>query len=431
MIWNEERECMSRDQMADLQGKQLVKLVKYMYRNVGYYRKKMRKLGLEPGDIRGIEDLSRLPFTTREDLQGAYPSGMFAVPMSKLVRYGTTENLTGEELIVGYTQNDLNLWSECMARSVAMAGLGKNDVIQIAFNQENWVEGLGALNGAERVGAAVIPTPADKKSDLMTAIKKFHVTGIMGTPCHLMHLMRLIEKKQISNNLHLKAAICGGTFWTEKTRKMIQDMIGIRMYDIYGMNELMGLGVAAECKCQNGMHVQEDYFITEVLDTETLITVVDGVLGEIVFTTLQKQGIPLIRFRTMNMTRINHVKCECGRTTARIDRICDRTEDVIFIRGNSVFLLSIENALSKLREIKASYVVYIRKEHGLDIVDVCIESSRTSELLKSDDGESVKCCVAAAVGKVIGMKPNVYIRDSGTALKYNRRKVMFIDERRY
>ena len=392
MIWNEEKECMSRDQMADLQGKQLVKLVRYMYRNVGYYRKKMKKLGLEPGDIRGIEDLSKLPFTTSEDLQDAYPNGMFAVPVSKLVRYGTIDSASGAELIVGYTQNDLNLWSECMARSIAMAGLGKNDVIQIAYDPENWVEGLGSLSGAERIGATAIPMPTDPKKDLMSAIRKFHVTGIIGTPSYLMHLARMIEKKGMSSEL-LKAAVCGGTFWADKTRKKVQDVFGIRMYDIYGMDELMGLGVAGECKCQNGMHVQEDYFIAEVLDTETLIAVVDGVLGEIVFTTLQKQGIPLIRFRTMNITRINHEKCECGRTSARIDRICARTEDIVYIRGNSILLFSIENALSQLREIKASYIVTIKREHGLDIVDVCIESSRIDELMQSDNGEMVKRCV--------------------------------------
>ena len=430
MIWNEEKECMSRDQMADLQGKQLVKLVRYMYRNVGYYRKKMKKLGLEPGDIRGIEDLSKLPFTTSEDLQDPYPNGMFAVPVSKLVRYGTIDSASGAELIVGYTQNDLNLWSECMARSIAMAGLGKNDVIQIAYDPENWVEGLGSLSGAERIGATAIPMPTDPKKDLMSAIRKFHVTGIIGTPSYLMHLARMIEKKGMSSEL-LKAAVCGGTFWADKTRKKVQDVFGIRMYDIYGMDELMGLGVAGECKCQNGMHVQEDYFIAEVLDTETLIAVVDGVLGEIVFTTLQKQGIPLIRFRTMNITRINHEKCECGRTSARIDRICARTEDIVYIRGNSILLFSIENALSQLREIKASYIVTIKREHGLDIVDVCIESSRIDELMQSDNGEMVKRCVADVVGKVIGMKPNVHINESGITRLYNRRKVTIIDERRF
>ena len=396
MIWNEEKECMSRDQMADLQGKQLVKLVRYMYRNVGYYRKKMKKLGLEPGDIRGIEDLSKLPFTTSEDLQDAYPNGMFAVPVSKLVRYGTIDSASGAELIVGYTQNDLNLWSECMARSIAMAGLGKNDVIQIAYDPENWVEGLGSLSGAERIGATAIPMPTDPKKDLMSAIRKFHVTGIIGTPSYLMHLARMIEKKGMSSEL-LKAAVCGGTFWADKTRKKVQDVFGIRMYDIYGMDELMGLGVAGECKCQNGMHVQEDYFIAEVLDTETLIAVVDGVLGEIVFTTLQKQG----------------------------------TEDIVYIRGNSILLFSIENALSQLREIKASYIVTIKREHGLDIVDVCIESSRIDELMQSDNGEMVKRCVADVVGKVIGMKPNVHINESGLTRLYNRRKVTIIDERRF
>lgn len=209
MIWNEARECMSRDQMTDLQGKHLVKLVGYMYRNVGYYRKKMKKLGLEPGDIHGMEDLGKLPFTTSEDLQDTYPNGMFAVPTSKLVRYGTLDSVSGAELIVGYTQNDLNLWSECMARTFAMAGLNKNDVIQIAYEPENWAEGLGLLSGVEKLGATAIPVPADQKKDLMSSIRKFHMTGIIGTPSYLMYLARMIEKKGMSGGV-LKAAVCGG-----------------------------------------------------------------------------------------------------------------------------------------------------------------------------------------------------------------------------
>ncbi len=430
MIWNEARECMSRDQMTDLQGKHLVKLVGYMYRNVGYYRKKMKKLGLEPGDIHGMEDLDKLPFTTSEDLQDAYPNGMFAVPTSKLVRYGTLDSVSGAELIVGYTQNDLNLWSECMARSVAMAGLNKKDVIQIAYEPESWAEGLGLLSGVEKLGATAIPMPADQKKDLMSSIRKFHVTGIIGTPSYLMYLAHMIEKKGMSGCL-LKAADYGGAFWTDKTRKKIQNAIGIKMYDIYGMDELMGLGVAGECRCQKGMHVQEDYFIAEILDTETQTALADGMLGEIVFTTLQKQGVPLIRFRTMNITRINHEKCECGRTSARIDRICARTEDIIYIRGNSILSYSIENALTELREIKACYIVTIKKQHGLDVVEVRIESKRIQELLQSDNGESVKQSVEAVVGKIIGMKPKVYIHEGEMTRLYNRRKVIIIDERRF
>ncbi|MDE7476501.1 MAG: phenylacetate--CoA ligase [Lachnospiraceae bacterium] len=431
MIWNEARECMSRDELADLQGKRLVGLVEYMYHNVGYYSKKMKALGMEPGDIRGIEDLNKLPFTTKEDLLDAYPIGVFAVPDSKIVRYHASDNVAGIGTVTGYTQNDLDVWSECVARSIGMAGLSKNDVIQIAYSYDMYANGLGAHYGAEKVGAAVIPASVSKIPELVTMMRKLHVTGIMSAPSYLMRVAQTVEQRGMGNTLQLKAAICGGEPWSEKTRKTIQEKLGIKVYDIFGLNELIGLGVAGECECQNGMHVQEDFFLPEILDIHTLLSAADGVSGELVFTALQKEGIPLIRFRTMNMTKIHYGKCECGRTTARIDRICKRTDDILLIRGNIVYMHRIEAAFSELPDMDAAYSVYIRKELDLDVVDVYMDSDKLNGTLMSGNEISIKNQVADVLYNVIGVMPRVHLAESDRMKAPNGRKVTIVDEREF
>lgn len=435
MIWNRSKECISRDELADLQGKRLVKLVKYMYENAGYYNKKMKKLGIEPGDIRGIEDLVKLPFTTKEDLMEAYPQGVFAVQNRKIIRYHTSENILGVETAAGYTRNDINACKECVARSVSMANLGKKDIIHVVYNYGVHVDGLGA----EKTGAAVIPVFGFKPVTLITSMRKMRVTGIISTPSYLMRLAQLAEKQGLKNELWLKSAICGGEPWTEGDRKKIQDRLGIKVYDIFGLDELTGLGVACECEYQDGMHIQEDYFLAEIVDMRTLVVLPGGIRGELVFTTLQKEGIPLIRYRTRNITKINYEICECGRTMARFDRICDGMSDVLFIRGNSVSSFQIEAALSKLQDIEASYIVCIRREHNLDVVDIYIEGSLINGELLSDGREEVKRRVANAVGSVIGIMPHVYYAASQSARFVTGasagisggRKVTVVDERRH
>ena len=267
MIWNKARECMSRDELAVLQGKRLVELVDYMYHNAGYYKRKMQVLGLEPGDIRGIEDLEKLPFTTREDLIDAYPLGVFAMSNSKIIRYHASDHSTGYagmETMAGYTQNDIDVWKECMARSVSMAGLGEGDVIQIAYNYGLCTDGISAHYGAEKVGAAVIPAADCRPVALIALMRRLRVTGVISTASYLMHVAQMVEKRGLRTSLQLKTAICGGESWTENIREKIQDKLGIKAYDIFGLDELTGLGVACECERQMGMHIQEDFFLAEI-----------------------------------------------------------------------------------------------------------------------------------------------------------------------
>lgn len=446
MIWNKARECMSRDELAVLQGKRLVKLVKYMYQNAKYYQKKMQNLGLEPGDIRGIEDLEKLPFTTKEDLIDAFPLGVFALPDSKVVRYHASDHsagYAGMETIAGYTQNDIDIWKECMARSINMAGLGEKDVIQVAYNYGLSADGLGAHYGAEKVGASVIPATECTPVALISLMRRLQVTGLVSTSSYLMRVAQVVEERGLKNSLRLKAAICGSGAWTENRRNKIQEKLGSRVYDIFGLNELTGLGVACECECQKGMHIQEDFFLAEILDTHTLLVLPAGARGELVFTTLQKEGIPLIRYRTKGITKINYEKCECGRTMARMDRLSCEADDMLQIRGCSVPVSRIEAALSGLQDIKASYILRIRREHHFDVVDIYMEGAGMRGALVSESRADVKRRVADTVRRMIGVEPVVHYAEDEGILAFrgiamedfqetlHGRKVIIVDERKY
>ncbi len=445
MIWNKARECMSRDELAVLQGKRLVELVRYVYDKVEYYRKKMWSIGLEPDDIRGIEDLEKLPFTTREDLIEAYPLGKIAVSGSRIASYQFSnhgDGHAGMETAAGYTQMDMDIWKECMARSISMAGLGEQDVIQVAYSDGLCTEGLGAQYGAEAVGAAVVLSPDCRPAALVARMRRLGVTGMISTPVHLKCLAQMVEERGLRNSLHLKAAICGGESWTEGIREKIQRRLGIRLYGIFGLNELTRLGVACECECQKGMHIQEDFFLAEILDTHMKL-VLPGGRGELVFTTLQKKGVPLIRYRTGGITGIYYERCECGRTMARMDRLSHGIDDVVQVRGGSVPVSRIEEALSGLQGIDASYIICIGMEHNVDVVDVCIINMKGEGALPAAD---VKRLAAGAVAAVIGVEPEVHIAERGKTETFDGilgitdevfqealegRKVTIVDRRRY
>ena len=326
MIWNETKECMSRDEMNHLQGTRLVKLVDRVYHNVEYYRKKMQAVGLEPGDIRGLEDLTKLPFTTKDDLRDTYPFGLFAVPNSQIVRIHASSGTTGKATVVGYTKRDIDMWSECVARCITMAGLGREDIIQVAYGYGLFTGGLGGHYGAEKMGATVVPMSTGNTKKLINMMVDFGVTGILCTPSYLMHIAETIEEMGVRDKIKLKASLNGAEPWTEKMRNKIEEMLGIHAHDIYGLSEIMGPGVATDCQFHKGLHVHEDYFLPEIVDRETFQPVPDGVTGELVISTLMKEGIPLIRYRTKDLTSIDHTPCECGRTTARIARFTGRSE---------------------------------------------------------------------------------------------------------
>ncbi len=373
MIWNETKECMSRDEMQALQGARLVKLVDRVYHNVAYYRRKMQAVGLEPGDIRGLEDLPKLPFTTKDDLRDTYPFGLFAVPNSQVVRIHASSGTTGKATVVGYTRRDIDVWSECVARCISMANLGKEDIIQVAYGYGLFTGGLGGHYGAEKMGATVVPMSTGNTKKLINMMIDFGVTGILCTPSYLMHIAETIEEMGVRDKIRLKASLNGAEPWTEKMRARMEEMLGIQAHDIYGLSEIMGPGVATDCHLHRGLHVHEDHFLPEIVDRESFQPVADGVTGELVISTLTKEGIPLIRYRTKDLTSIDHMPCECGRTTARIARFTGRSDDMLIIRGVNVFPSQIEAALLEMGGTTPHYLMIVDRVNNLDTLQVQVE----------------------------------------------------------
>lgn len=373
MIWNETKECMSRDELAALQSARLVKTVNRVYHNVEFYRKKMQQVGLEPGDIKGIEDISKLPYTTKDDLRDNYPFGLFAVPQSEIVRIHASSGTTGKATVVGYTRRDIDTWSECVSRVLSMAGVGREDIIQVAYGYGLFTGGLGAHYGAENLGATVVPMSTGNTKKLITMMVDFGVTAIACTPSYLLHIAETIEEMGVRDQIKLKAAVCGAEPWTEQMRLQIEEKLGINAHDIYGLSEVMGPGVAADCRFHKGLHVYEDHFLPEIVTPDTLTPAAPGEVGELVFTTLTKEGLPLIRYRTKDLTSIDYSQCECGRTHARISRFKGRSDDMLIIRGVNVFPSQVEAALLEMGETSPHYLMIVDRVNNLDTLEIQVE----------------------------------------------------------
>jgi phenylacetate-CoA ligase len=431
MIWNETKECMSRDEMTALQSARLVKQVNHVYHNVEFYRKKMQEVGLEPGDIRGLEDIEKLPFTTKADLRDNYPFGLFAVPKSEIVRIHASSGTTGKATVVGYTRRDLDTWSESVARCITMAGLGRNDTIQVAYGYGLFTGGLGAHYGAECVGATVVPQSTGNTKKLVTMMNDFGVTGIMCTPSYLLHIAEVIREMGVQSQLKLKAAICGAEPWTEKMRLQIEEELGISAHDIYGLSETMGPGVACDCEYHKGLHIWEDYYLPEIVDKDTFKHVADGETGELVLTNLQKEGMPLIRYRTKDLTSITHEKCECGRTSARISRFKGRTDDMLIIRGVNVFPSQIETALLEAGGVTPQYQIIVDRVNNLDTLEVLVEMEESSFSDEVKEIEALNKKVSHAIQQMIGLAVKVKLVAPKTIERSMGKAIRVIDNRKF
>ncbi len=430
MIWNETKECMSRDEMTSLQSKRLVKLVDYVYHNVDFYRKKMQALDLMPGDIKGLEDITKLPFTTKDDLRDNYPFGLFAVPNSEIVRIHASSGTTGKATVVGYTRRDLDVWSECVARCLAMAGVTKDDVIQIAYGYGLFTGGLGAHGGAEKIGATVVPMSTGNSKKLTTMMVDFGATAIACTPSYLLHISEVLESEGLLDKIKLKVAICGAEPWTEKMHKEIEERLKINAFDIYGLSEIMGPGVACDCIHHKGLHVCEDHFYPEILDTQTLKPVADGVTGELAFTTLTKEGIPLLRYRTKDLTSIDHSVCDCGRTSARISRFKGRADDMLIIRGVNVFPSQIEAALIEVEEVTPHYMMIVDRVNNLDTLEVQVEVDQKYYTDEVRAIEALTKKIAHVIQQALGISAKIKIVEPQTLVRSEGKAVHVIDKRK-
>ena len=431
MIWNETKECMSRDEMTNLQSARLRKLVDRVYHSVEYYRKKMQALGLEPGDIKGIEDLDKLPFTTKDDLRDTYPFGLFAVPNSQITRIHASSGTTGKATVVGYTRRDIETWSECVARCITMAGLGQNDIIQIAYGYGLFTGGLGAHYGAEKLGATVVPMSTGNTKKLINMMIDFGVTGIMCTPSYLLHIAETINEMGVRDKIKLKASINGAEPWTEKMRSQIENMLGLHAHDIYGLSEIMGPGVATDCQFHSGLHIHEDHFLPEIVDQKTLKPLRDGMTGELVISTLTKEGIPLIRYRTKDLTSITHKPCQCGRTTARIARFTGRTDDMLIIRGVNVFPSQIEAALLEMGGTTPHYLLIVDRVNNLDTLEVRVEVEERFFSDEIRELENLTNKITEVIKQAIGLAVKVKLVEPKSIERSMGKSQHVIDNRKY
>lgn len=423
MIWNETFECMDRESMRKVQGQRLHDMVQRVYHNSPFYRKKLQELDLTPEDISSLDDLTKLPFTTKTDLRDTYPFGMFSVPMSEIVRVHASSGTTGKPTVVGYTRKDLVTWSEVMARTFTGAGAQKHDFIQIAYGYGLFTGGLGAHYGAEKIGASVIPISGGNTDKQLQLMEDFGTNIIACTPSYALYLAEAMDEKGIDRSkLKLRVGVFGAEPWTETMRKEIEKKLQIKAIDIYGLSEIIGPGVSFECEYQCGLHINEDHFIPEIIHPETLQPMPEGEEGELVFTTVTKEGLPIIRYRTRDLTSLNFEKCECGRTLVRMKKCTGRSDDMLIIRGVNVFPSQVESILLNMSETEPHYLLIVERDGSMDTLTVMVEVQeqffsdeiKKLEALRKKITQNIQSLLGISV-KVKLVEPKTIERTAGKA----------------
>ena len=374
MIWNSSIECMDREQLHEIQSKRLVKMVDYVYHNTPFYRRKFQEMGLVPEDIRGIEDIGKLPFTDKLDLRDNYPFGLAAVPMSQIVRIHASSGTTGKPVVVLYTRKDLAMWAESISRAFTAFGASKEDIFQISYGYGLFTGGLGAHDGAQNIGASVIPISSGNTQKQITLMHDFGATVLCCTPSYAQFLGEAMnESEWRRDEFKLRIGAFGAEPWTENMRTKLEQTLGIKAYDIYGLSEVAGPGVGYECECQYGTHLNEDYYYPEIVNPETGEPLPEGTFGELCFTHLTKEGMPLLRYRTHDLTALHYEKCDCGRTLVRMDRILGRCDDMLIIRGVNVFPSQIEAVILTQPEFEPHFMLVVDRINNTDTSELRVE----------------------------------------------------------
>ena len=371
--FQKEMECMPEDQLKKLQGQRLAKNFRHVYENVEYYRKRCEEAVVTPDDIKGLDDLDKIPFTCKDDLRATYPYGLFAVPMKDVVRIHASSGTTGKQIVVGYTKDDLEIWNDCAARQLVAVGADENDVVHCAYGYGLFTGGFGLHGGATKLGCEVIPISSGNTQRQITFMQDLGSTILCCTPSYAAYLGETLHDMGLTpKDIHLKAGIFGAEPWTEEMRRDIEKSLGLKAYDIYGLTEVMGPGVSYECAEQNGMHVNEDHFIVETIDPKTGKRLPDGEKGELVFTAITKQAFPLMRFRTKDIGVLNRAPCSCGRTFVRMSKPMGRTDDMLIIRGVNVFPSQIEGVLLQ-NGYQTNYQIIVGRENNTDTFEIKVE----------------------------------------------------------
>ena len=431
MIWNETMECMPREEMRKVQTIRLKRVVERVYHNTPFYRKKMQETGLTPGDIQSIDDIVKLPFTVKQDLRDNYPFGLMASPMSEIVRLHASSGTTGKPIVVGYTRDDLNVWSEVVARCLTAYGLSKNDIIQVSYGYGLFTGGLGVHSGTEHIGGTVIPMSSGNTQKQIQLMHDFNANALACTPSYALHLAEIIRESGIPiEEFRLRTGIFGAEPWTENMRVELEDKLQIKAYDIYGLTEICGPGVGGECACQQGTHLWEDHFFPEIVDPVTLKPVEPGHQGELVFTTLTKEGMPMVRYRTRDLTSLHYEPCECGRTAVRMDRILGRSDDMLIIRGVNVFPSQVEAVILEMPEFEPFYMIFIDRVDNMDTFLIHVElrqeyySDEMSKML------ALRKKIASRLHSVIGLQPDIKIVEPRSIERSQGKAKHVIDNRK-
>lgn len=429
--WNEEYECMSREKLRALQEERLCETVKRVYEKVPFYRTAFQGIGLKPDDIESLDDLKNLPFTTKDDLRDNYPYGLFAVPLSDVIRLHASSGTTGKPTVVGYTRQDIRAWAEVMARALTCCGASKDSKIQNAYGYGLFTGGLGVHYGAELIGASVIPVSGGHTKRQIMLMKDFGTTILTCTPSYALHLSDVMKEMGVSKDeLCLEGGLFGAEPWSLNLRSQIEKRLGINALDVYGLSEVIGPGVAVECPVKEGLHIWEDQFLAEIVDPETGEQLPPGSYGELVITTLNKEALPMIRYRTRDITRIiPDERCACGRTHLRIDRFQGRTDDMLVIRGVNVFPSQIEEVLFRISHTEPYYMIYVDRRDQLDQLEVWVEVSEdvfSDEIRKL---ESLEREIRKEIEVVLGLNVRVRLVEPKSIERFEGKSKRVIDRR--
>jgi phenylacetate-CoA ligase len=429
--WNPHIERMPIEDLRKLQEDRLRSLVRFVYAHSDFYRQRFKEANVEPEDIKKLSDVTKLPFTTKIDLRNTYPTGMFCLPGDWVVRYHVSSGTTGKPTVVGYTQGDIDMWTDSLARALTSIGLGRGDVIQVGYGYGLFTGGLGLHYGAEKIGATVLPIGAGSTERQIELMQDLESTAIACTPSYFLYINEVAQQMGISitDDTKLKVGIFGAEPWSDETRKRIEDATGIKAYDIFGTSEMSG-PLFTECHLQNGIHVWADYFLIEVVDPETGEQVEDGECGELVVTTLDKWAFPLVRYRIGDLTILNNEPCECGRTHPRIMRILGRTDDMIVVRGINVFPSQVESVLMRLPEIGDNYQIIVDRKGPLDVMTVKVEVTESTFSDKISDLMTLSKMVSKELRNVLNITAEVELVEPGTIPRSMGKAKRVIDNRK-
>ncbi|RAP46742.1 MAG: phenylacetate--CoA ligase [Methanosphaera sp. rholeuAM74] len=429
-IFNKSRECMSKEEREELQLRRLKKVVKYAYENVEFYRKRYDEHGVSPDDIQTLEDIQKLPFITKDDLRNTYPFDLQAADKEDWVEVHSTSGTTGIPTVAAYTQKDLDIWAECVARGLASLGVHKNDIVNVAYGFGLFTGGHGAQYGVQKIGALAVPMSSGNTQRQMNFLRDFPADFLCCTPSYALYLAESFEQAGIDpKSIPLRGGLYGAEMWSEEIRSKLEDKFDISAQNIYGLTEVIGPGVATECHIKDGMHIAEDHFYPEIIDPKTLEVLPDGKRGEIVFTSLTKTGMPVIRYRTKDITSINHDKCGCGRTTVRMSRITGRSDDMLKVKGVIVFPKQIEEVIMTMDELSPAYQIIVSRPGTLDVIEVQVEIDQVNFSDSIVDLEGFKLNLARKIRDAIGIGVKVTLAEPFSIPRSEGKAVRVIDKR--